>query len=239
MSGFEDFPLISGSRYKPVVLAHRGDHRFHKPNSLPAITSSLNSGADGAEVDLRLGAEGGIFLSHDPKQKGYELAKAREEDLELEKLSICTLDKVLAATGEMLLNLELKSDPFGRVDELTDSVLAKCGPLAESKRLLFSSFDRKVIESLKSKAPEVKVSLLLEHRISLDRPISYAKELGLFGLNLHHRNAVGKPLARCLEAGLKVNVWTLDNEKSAIDLSYHPVTGIITNKIAEIRRVVG
>ncbi len=240
MSGFEDFPLVSGSRYKPVVLAHRGDHRIHKPNSLLAVTSSLSSGADGAEVDLRLGAEGGVFLSHDPVQKGYQLARAREEDAELEKLAICTLDKVLASSpGEMLLNLELKRDPLERVEEFTESVLSKCGPYVSSKRLLFSSFDRKLVESLKTKAPEAKVALLLEYRTSVDRSISYAKELGLFGLNLHYRKALGKSLERCLEAGLKVNVWTLDDEKSAIDLSYHPVTGIITNKIAEIRRVVG
>ncbi len=145
MSGFEDFPLVSGSRYKPIVLAHRGDHRTHKPNSLLAVTSSLSSGADGAEVDLRLGAEGGVFLSHDPVQKGYQLAGAREEDAELEKLSICTLDKVLASSpGEMLLNLELKRDPLGRVEDFAESVLSKCGPYVSSKRLLFSSFRSKV-----------------------------------------------------------------------------------------------
>ncbi len=52
---------------RPLVVAHRGDwlECDHPQNSIRAVLSALRAGADGAEVDARLSADGTVVLHHD------------------------------------------------------------------------------------------------------------------------------------------------------------------------------
>jgi glycerophosphoryl diester phosphodiesterase len=54
---------------RPLVVAHRGDwlegDHPGAQNSVRAVLSALNAGADGAEVDARLSADGTVVLHHD------------------------------------------------------------------------------------------------------------------------------------------------------------------------------
>src|SRR5687768_551498 len=49
----------------PLVIAHRGDHRRHVENTLPAIEAAVAEGADLVEVDVQLTADGGVVVVHD------------------------------------------------------------------------------------------------------------------------------------------------------------------------------
>jgi glycerophosphoryl diester phosphodiesterase len=49
-----------------LAIAHRGESRRHVENTLPAIVSAVNTGADAVEVDIRLTADGIPVLHHDP-----------------------------------------------------------------------------------------------------------------------------------------------------------------------------
>ena len=66
VSGVSD---ILGGSGGPIVLAHRGDWlegRSPAPqNSITAVLDALAAGADGAEVDARLTADGAVVLHHD------------------------------------------------------------------------------------------------------------------------------------------------------------------------------
>jgi glycerophosphoryl diester phosphodiesterase len=57
------------SATRPLVIAHRGDWLEgddpRPQNSLVAVLSALGAGADGAEVDARLSANGTVVLHHD------------------------------------------------------------------------------------------------------------------------------------------------------------------------------
>jgi glycerophosphoryl diester phosphodiesterase len=118
-----------GDRSDALVIAHRGDwlegdHRGPQ-NSVTAVLEALLAGADGAEVDVRLSADGTAFLHHDPDigpadldagctlPLGTPLGQARDGDL----VHLSTLDQVLDAFGNwlggarsrsVLLNIELK-----------------------------------------------------------------------------------------------------------------------------------
>jgi glycerophosphoryl diester phosphodiesterase len=54
---------------RPLVIAHRGDwleaDHPEPQNSIAAVLSALEAGADGAEVDARLSADGTVVLHHD------------------------------------------------------------------------------------------------------------------------------------------------------------------------------
>jgi glycerophosphoryl diester phosphodiesterase len=62
-------PTGPTSSTRPLVIAHRGDwlegDHPGAQNSVRAVLSALDAGADGAEVDARLSADGTVVLHHD------------------------------------------------------------------------------------------------------------------------------------------------------------------------------
>jgi len=57
----------SGAAPKRTILAcaHRGEHRRHPENSLPAIQAAIDAGLDFVELDVRTTADGQLVLMHD------------------------------------------------------------------------------------------------------------------------------------------------------------------------------
>jgi len=48
-----------------AVIAHRGEHRAHPENTLPAFQAAIEAGADFFELDVRTTADGRLILMHD------------------------------------------------------------------------------------------------------------------------------------------------------------------------------
>ena len=48
-----------------VVIAHRGEHRAHPENTLPAFQAAIDAGADFFELDVRTTSDGQLVLMHD------------------------------------------------------------------------------------------------------------------------------------------------------------------------------
>ena len=123
----------------PLVIAHRGDwleddHRGTQ-NTIVAVLSALDAGADGAEVDARLSADGTVVLHHDAEigagdlelgcgaAEGTALCLLGDGDLR----HLSTLAELLSALAPpgtaargggqrspVVLNIELKSSPGSR-----------------------------------------------------------------------------------------------------------------------------
>src|ERR1022692_2335395 len=58
-------PLTAADRI--AVIAHRGEHRAHPENTLPAFQAAIDAGADFFELDVRTTSDGGLVLMHDRK----------------------------------------------------------------------------------------------------------------------------------------------------------------------------
>jgi len=50
-----------------AVIAHRGEHRAHPENTLPAFQAAIDAGADFFELDVRTTADGRLVLMHDAR----------------------------------------------------------------------------------------------------------------------------------------------------------------------------
>lgn len=50
-----------------AVIAHRGEHRAHPENTLPAFQAAIDAGADFFELDVRTTSDGRLVLMHDGK----------------------------------------------------------------------------------------------------------------------------------------------------------------------------
>ena len=58
-----DFP--PGSLLLPLIIAHRGDVTNAPENTIPAFQKSLELGADGIELDVRLTKDEKLVVFHD------------------------------------------------------------------------------------------------------------------------------------------------------------------------------
>jgi glycerophosphoryl diester phosphodiesterase len=64
-SGPSAAPFPYAPRRRPFIMAHRGDSAFAPEDTVPAITSAFDKGADACEIDIRLTADGHAVLMHD------------------------------------------------------------------------------------------------------------------------------------------------------------------------------
>jgi len=74
-----------------AVVAHRGIWRDAPENSLAAIEAAIRAGCDVVEIDVRRGADGGLFLLHDKTLLRMAGIDAMPEALSSERLARLTL----------------------------------------------------------------------------------------------------------------------------------------------------
>ena len=65
LAGWPPTALTAADRI--VVIAHRGEHRAHPENTLPAFQAAIDAGADFFELDVRTTSDGRQVLMHDAK----------------------------------------------------------------------------------------------------------------------------------------------------------------------------
>ncbi|HLY19673.1 MAG TPA: glycerophosphodiester phosphodiesterase family protein [Bryobacteraceae bacterium] len=84
--------LLSGTTCtcQIAVIAHRGEHRAHPENTLPAFQAAIDAGADYFELDVRTTADGRLVLMHDARVDRTTNGTGAIRDLTFEQIR--TLD---------------------------------------------------------------------------------------------------------------------------------------------------
>jgi glycerophosphoryl diester phosphodiesterase len=112
----------------PLVSAHRGFSKIAPENTMPALQAAFDAGANLAEIDVRMTADGGLVLMHDAlvdrttSGSGLLSALSLSEVKQLDAgswfersytgTSVPTLDEVLDwSRGRLALLIELKNSP--------------------------------------------------------------------------------------------------------------------------------
>ena len=78
-----------GKPWRTRACAHRGDSSRHRENTLPAVRSAIEAGAEFVEIDVRLSRDGAVVVLHDPtllRLWGVESAVAEMSWSELQEL---------------------------------------------------------------------------------------------------------------------------------------------------------
>jgi glycerophosphoryl diester phosphodiesterase len=134
-----------------------------------------------------------------------------------------------------ILYLEMKSDE-SQTKSLAAAVVRLIHDYAYVDRVIVESFDLEAIAEVKRLAAEVRTAALFEPR--LERPASLLWKMRTIDLAvaananeiaLHRTLAVRRVVAKALQSGLPVVVWTVDNPiwiKRALTMG---VTALITN----------
>jgi len=217
------------------VIAHRGASGHEPENTLIAIQAALDMRVDAIEVDIHL-VDGKLIVIHDRWLQKTTNGEGRVSEKgfdELRRLDagkgqrIPTLWEVLALVGSQCdLNIELKSERtalpvlemlYQAIDEL-----ACC-----QTQFLLSSFNHHLLKEIKSKDPAWKVGALTG-----SKPLGYAKfaeELEAYSIHIDVELVDQAYVDDAHERGLKVYVYTVDQEEDIADLHKMNVDGIFTN----------
>jgi glycerophosphoryl diester phosphodiesterase len=193
-----------------LLLAHRGDHRRARENTVAAFAAALAiPGVEGLELDLRASADGFAVVLHDAslaRVQGRRIRASRLTARELAAFGIPSLVDVLAACPPgAFLDVELKED-------LGETALAPLRAVRGRddggvEGVVISSFDGTALATIRRLTPAW--PCWLNTFWLSDRVIRTAAALGCTGIAAEwHRIDAGR-VARAREAGLDVAAWTV------------------------------
>ena len=247
-------PFFASAR--PRVFAHRGGSALAPENTMAAFDQGLALGADGLELDVHLSRDGVVVVHHDflldrttnlrgplAGRTADELARAdagwhfrREGAYPFRGcgIGVPTLAEVLRRHREVPVIIELK----GRSLALAQAVVAVVRAADAVERVCVGSFDRVSLRAVRTLEPaiatgaaraEVTGALVrLWCRRSL-APVPYA------GFQIPERSGrlrvvTPRLVEAARQAGLGVQVWTVDTPDVAQRLLAHGVQALISDR---------
>ncbi len=254
-------PAVEALRARIEALApaanigHRGTgitRRGHFPeNSLSSFAAAIAEGAEGIELDVELTADGGLIVMHDDTLDRTTDCEGCVSAWTLAELRGCrlldgngdttdeappTLDEVFAVLPtDALVNVELKAfanacltDDTGPI-ELARAAAGEIRQLGEERRSFFSSFNRTTAGALKRENPDLYSALL--YSIPSREHVEWAIANGLDAI--HPLFVVpAEDVEMALNAGLQVNIWTVNEVERMNAMIEIGATAIITDEPA-------
>lgn len=231
----------------PLILGHRGASAHEVENTLEAFERALADGADGLELDVRRCATGEVVVFHDEDLRrlagtpvtvgAMPLAALRRVRLERDR-RISTLDEVLDALPETLINIELKARA-GRGAAIADATIACIDRHRAAGRVLVSSFEPVALARVRLRSRGLATGYLF-HRKQARALRRGWPAIGLRTAAVHpdHVLLTSETAAAWRRAGFAINVWTVDDEADVRRVAALGADAIISNDPARARRAL-
>jgi glycerophosphoryl diester phosphodiesterase len=227
-------------------------------NSISSFLAAMADGADGIELDVEITSDGGLIVMHDDTLDRTTDCTGCVSEATFEEARACrlldghgqpteerppTLEEVYSAVAApALINVELKV--FGPPcatsttgpSALVPLALEEVSNLGGADRTFFSSFDTEAAELVKIERPEYYSALLVTGagEAEVDQALLLGQD-AIHPLYVVPAEIVGD----ALEAGLQVNVWTV-NSASEMEASIAKgTTAIITNEPRLLADLIG
>lgn len=226
------------------VIAHRGFSSVAPENTLAAIESAIEIGADMVEFDVTVTADGEVVVMHDPTVRrttdgrGKVMEKTLEELQQLDAGSwfgpefagetIPTLGQVLEQTrGRILLNVEINSEA---VDESISEKVAKLVTEAGMEdQVVVSSFSPPALEQMRTHAPDIRTASLFNRKIHRGTdPTEIVAEVGSRSFNVNRWLLRNSMLQSCHENNIPVAVYTVKRKRTMRSLIDRGVQALFT-----------
>ena len=218
------------------VIAHRGAAAVAPENTLAALRAARAAGVRRAEVDVQRTSDGVLVLVHDATWRrtgGLDRPVAKTPWSAIEALDVGswfapqfagerppTLARILSAT-DLEFDLEIKSpeEHPGLARDVVDVVREQ----GAERRVVFTCFDRTVVESLAA-IRDLEVGYLSESPVQAPHP-------AVRTCALHHEVVTRESayVRRLVADGVRVWVWTVDDPALAQSMQAAGCHGVITN----------
>lgn len=221
-----------------LVVAHRGASAAHPPgNTVEAFAAAVALGADWVELDVRPTADGALAVHHDADlPDGRSVAALAAAEL---PAWVPLLGAALDACRPLGVNVEIKADHPDGLDLVVEAVVVELRRRGEPGRWLLTSFDWVLMERAREIAPELSTGLLFFDPQLAVPAVAEAVRRGHVSVNPWDP-VVDEAFVRLAhDAGLAVNVWTVDRRERIAELAALGVDGVITDVPDVARSVVG
>jgi glycerophosphoryl diester phosphodiesterase len=248
----------------PLIIAHRGSSYHSPENTIAAFRAAIEAGADGIEFDVRLAKNDTPVVFHDRTLKRVAGSNAEVAELDAAELAsvsiggwfnrmnpakaddlfggegVPTLGDTLAYLkpfeGRIYVELKCKEADARRTAECVAAEIARRAPAAN---LVVKSFKLGAISRVRQLLPGVRTAALFAPKIrNVLRKQKYlvdiASDLGTEEISLHYSLATRKLVAKALERGMQVAVWTADNPRWVKRARELGIGSIITNDPARL-----
>jgi|AGTN01.3.fsa_nt_gi Glycerophosphoryl diester phosphodiesterase len=246
------------AEYTAQVWAHRGGRKWAPENTMIAFKKSLEANVYGIELDVHRCKSGELVVIHDDDlartTNGVGLVKdcTLEElqrlsagawyDAEFTREKIPTLQEVLSLVdGQAVINVEVKNLPLD-YPEIEDDVITVLSEYPHKEKIVLSSFDHRVMKVIGERQPEWNIACLMVG-VPYDL-VGYCRSIKADFFHPEHDSFTEANVAQAKVAGIKINPWTINNERGWANMLKLGVDGIITddpvglvNFLAEVAKV--
>ena len=222
------------------VMAHRGASTAAAENTLPAFRLARELGADWVELDARLSADGVVVVHHDAHlSDGRMVADISSENL---PEYVPSLAEALEECDGMGVNIEIKNLPGDPDYDADHAVVDAVAGLAQAylgpERTLVSSFNMDSVDRLHRVDPSLPCAWLFFEMTDPAAVVERAVAHEMAAIHPFDRLVDRALVTRAHDAGLAVNVWTVDDPERMVELIDFGVDGICTNVPDVGRQVV-
>ncbi len=234
-------------RHAPRVIAHRGMSSLAPENTLAAFRLCADHGVRWFEFDCDVLADGTVVVIHDAT-----LDRTTDHKGEVHALTLADLDDVDAGSwfdprfaGEPVptlrqvvdlmneagldANLELKHTRGVPGGPLLAGVARELERLHPDRQLLVSSFDPLLLAGFRRLAPHWPLACLYEHHRFTGIWRSVASLLGAVAIHPGDLGLEAGHVRQFTDAGLAVNVWTVNSVDRAAELFGWGVGAVFTD----------
>ncbi|HEX2039584.1 MAG TPA: glycerophosphodiester phosphodiesterase [Acidimicrobiales bacterium] len=213
------------------VIAHRGASADRPENTLEAFAEAARQGADGVELDVRRGPDGGLVVRHDPLPPGAAVPA-----------SVPSLAAALDACRGLLVNVEVKNLPHEPGWDPEETVAAEVVALLRARggvdRVVVSSFSLATVDAVRAAAPGVPTGLLTPAWFEPQAALALVVERGHGAVHPYHEALTPELVAAAHEAGVSVTTWTVDEAGRLREVAALGVDAVITNRPGFARAVL-
>ncbi len=222
------------------ACAHRGDSSRFRENTVVAIQSAIQAGAEVIEIDVRLTSDGQVVLLHDPTLERLWGISSNIADTPWEEVKKFGRDENRIPLLKDVLNLFVNNKSILMIDmdspvpALAAAQVVAEGSLDQSQIFWCGNFD--AMKLIRHSLPSARIWMPWE---SLKLPTE--QELAVLNpefINLHYSFMTRKSVAALHGMGLKVALWTIDDEatmKWAIAIG---VDSITSNELELLQRTL-
>ncbi len=223
-------------------VAHRGGSALAPENTLAAFHNAMTLPVDAIELDVHMSRDGHMIVFHDNTVERRTNGQGNILDLDFEYLrtlnasahfpggwpesqQIPTLREVLdIAKGHVHIYIEIKTSKrngiHGRYPNIVETVVNEVRATGMIDQVLVMSFDWSLLPHVKSLEPALPTGVLVSDDTwnahteeALTILIAQAQSLGCSWLNMDWKLCTGDMPAIIHEHGLKIGLWTVNNQQ--------------------------
>lgn len=238
--------LFANDKNSPIVVAHRGASKDAPENTLAAFNKAIEMGADAVELDVQLSADGEAVIFHD-----FAVDRTTDGSGNVEDMTLAELRKLDAGSW---FDPQFKGERIPTLKEAIELIDGRAKVFVELKTEAKGDFglEKRVIEVVKETGSEHSTIMISFNPISLihARRRFSGVPIGLLYANdtpdfLRERKfaplihpqallpgiemATGDHVAKMLDRGHRVIVWTVNEPEQMERMISMGADGIITD----------